>query len=138
MGDRISIQFQTGHERSVTLFSHWGGETMPRYVRQFDAEVLKKCKGDSYPLDRMEPNTVMVAFIAWLFRGAENDEVPTHDYYLGKDRSDGDNGDNGNYVYTCALDKGIIARTHETEDWATHVWTAKDAPDVLKEHKEER
>ena len=136
MGDRISIQFQTGHERSVTLFSHWGGETMPRYVRQFDAEVLKKCKGDSYPLDRMEPNTVMVAFLAWLVRGPENDEVPTHDYYLGKDRSDGDNSDNGNYVYTCALDKGIIARAHETEDWATHVWTAEDAPEAMETRRE--
>jgi hypothetical protein len=136
MGDRISIQFQTGQERSVTLFSHWGGETMPRYVRQFDAEVLKKCRGDSYPLDRMEPNTVMVAFIAWLFRGAEKDEVPTHGYYLGVTRSDGDNSDNGNYVYTCALDKGIIARAHETEDWTTHVWTAEDTPEAMDTRRE--
>ncbi len=123
MGDRISIQFELNacdnegkpcKERSVAFFDHWGGEDMVQNVHDFNEEVLLKrianCN-DRYGgelLDRMEPRTVMVAFIAWLFRGPEADSIPIHSFYLGVDANDGDNSDNGNVVFVLEPGRGIV------------------------------
>ena len=102
MGDRISISFVFDSEdESVTLFSHWGGRRVLSLVRHFLMELEKSCPPDTFdPLQRREPNTVMVDFIGWL---ATNEKltplISSHDhYYLGKTDEDGDNSDNGHWV----------------------------------------
>lgn len=97
MGDRISIQFKTGNQRSVVLFSQWGGqaflEEAKKYARSLREEA--RSRGGRGPLYRLEPNTVMVDFIRRLTR--EEARV-TSDLYLGATLMDGDNYDNGNHV----------------------------------------
>ena len=111
MGDRISISFRKTEnfpvdkpwvKESVALFSHWGGTGVLGLVREY-AIGLKKwqeehTKGVSYPLNRSEPDTVMIDFIRWLCNKEQLDRV-TSDYYLGKDHYDGDNGDNGGHIF---------------------------------------
>lgn len=41
MGARISIQFEKENEKSVVLFSHWGGEEFAEQAEQY-AEDLKE------------------------------------------------------------------------------------------------
>ena len=104
MGDRISISFVFDkQDESVTLFSHWGGREFLLKVREYIESLDRKCPLESMqPLQRREPSTVMVDFIAWL--ASENQEsiiplTPSLDhYYLGKDDEDGDNSDNGHWV----------------------------------------
>ena len=93
MGDRISIQFVNGSEKSVVLFSHWGGigfrDSAIRYV-----ETLPK-GSQTTPLDRREPETVMVDFIRFI---TKNEEKVDSDLYLGFNETDGDNSDNGHHL----------------------------------------
>ena len=105
MGDRVSISFANaaGADESVTLFNHWGGEEFIEVVKDFLDELAKHLKKDGKftdydPLDRLESQTVMLNFI--LFLGRTNTaKYLTHSYYLGKDRNDGDNSDNGHYLF---------------------------------------
>jgi hypothetical protein len=102
MGDRISISFvkdvmEEYQEESVALFSHWDGLDFLTNVKEYLTQ-LKEIIGDKKimePLDRLEPNTVMVDFIRWNFKSKN---VIKSNYYLGRDRNDGDNSDNGHYV----------------------------------------
>ena len=97
MGDRISIQFVKGDDKSVVLFSHWGGQSFYNeamsYVRKLKAENKENRQG--WPIDRREPETVMVDFIRHITQGMDRVK---HDYYLGVDESDGDNSDNGHFI----------------------------------------
>lgn len=97
MGDRVSIQFKNGDETSVALFSHWGGQDFPRQALEF-AKLLKievmENKGGN-PLDRLEPDTVMVDFIRYITIPLKRVES---NLYLGKDENCGDNSDNGNFI----------------------------------------
>lgn len=99
MGDRISVSFANGGDESVALFSHWDGEAMVTiamdYLRSLNGYLKGKLEMD--PLDRLEPNTVMVDFIRYLTKNF-NGRV-THNYYLGKDSNDGDNSDNGHVLF---------------------------------------
>jgi hypothetical protein len=98
MGDRISISFANGKDESVALFSHWGGMSFLEKARQYVVELKKTLeKRDSgivNPIDRLEPDTVMVDFIRHITKGKELIES---DLYLGKDENCGDNSDNGHY-----------------------------------------
>lgn len=102
MGDRISVAFtgSSGRE-SVAFFSHWGGmcvvEGVEEYVR---TRLIPNQNGQMYPLDRGEPETVMLDFVSWATKG----EVVKHNFYLGRDGDDGDNSDNGHWVFD--LDNG--------------------------------
>ena len=60
-------------------------------AQDFVAKLKEKAKekGKVWPLYRLEPNYVMVEFIASLGEGTG--------YYLGRDRDDGDNSDNGHH-----------------------------------------
>jgi len=40
IGDRISIQFENGKEKSVVFFSHWGGVEFLKEVEKY-VKVLK-------------------------------------------------------------------------------------------------
>lgn len=99
MGDRISISFIRGKEKSVVLFSHWDGESFKTaaedYVRRLKLEIdapSSPLRGG--PLGRLEPNTVMVDFIRDFTEGKGRVDG---NYYLGATEDDGDDSDNGHY-----------------------------------------
>jgi len=92
MGARISVAFKKGEEKSVTLFSHWGGEEFASEADRYVTELKSERKGVLNPLDRLEPNTVMVDFIRHITKGQDRVES---NLYLGKDENDGDNSDYG-------------------------------------------
>ena len=104
MGDRISISFVfDGQDESVTLFSHWGGRRLLNLVRQYLKALDNFCPPAEYdPLQRREPNTIMVDFIVWLASEAIEELtplMPSHNHcYLGKTDQEGDNSDNGHWV----------------------------------------
>ena len=115
MGDRISINFVNGAWKSPALFSHWQGTSLlddvETYLNELWEEIDAMEHPNSEPLDRLEPGTVMVDFIRWMAERelTVKDELKfslvsgshfkrhriTHNFYLGKDEEDGDNGDNG-------------------------------------------
>ena len=99
MGNRISIQFQHGSDKSVVLFSHWQGEDLLEnakdYVKALKDEINTSGKGISNPIDRLEPATVIVDFIRHITKGEERIKS---DLYLAKDESEGDNSDNGHHI----------------------------------------
>jgi hypothetical protein len=110
MGDRVSISFMNEidyihdkrREESVPLFNHWGGSDFPKYaldwVKKLKREVNEKKEDNiSTPYTRLEPQRVMVLFIA--------EERITHSIYLGKDKNDGDNSDNGHFVIDINCEK---------------------------------
>ena len=120
MGDRISIQFKNGEEKSVVLFNHWGGMEflgwVKRYLRETRAALKSSRTGGCFPLGRFEPGTVMVDFISWYTAKEKADEKKrlkkgypfasdlrakhiVSNLYLGADEDDGDNSDNGHHVF---------------------------------------
>ena len=71
MGDRISIQFINGKEKSVVLFSHWQGKGLLQMTKTYLSGLKADMKATGHdnptlPLTRYEPNTVMLDFIVWL------------------------------------------------------------------------
>ncbi len=117
MGDRVSIAFvnesNTYQPTSVALFDHWGGEELPaeakRYAEELIAEITAKGDTISQPLDRLEPNTVMLDFIRWLGSEGAFDGRVWSRFYLGKDENDGDNSDNGHFEIVVTTD-GVTVR----------------------------
>ncbi len=122
MGDRVSISFVNDvdyindkvREESVPLFNHWGGKEFPQYalnwVKKLKREVNENKEKISTPYTRLEPQRVMVLFIADLqkdkrFADYTNEERITHSIYLGKDKNDGDNSDNGHFVIDINCEK---------------------------------
>ena len=102
MGDRVSIQFIKGNgdylNESPVLFSHWGGMDFVRLAKEYVLELkeeAEKKKGMTYPLYRLEPQTVLVDFIRMLTKGQKRVES---NFYLGVSSQDGDNSDNGHWV----------------------------------------
>lgn len=107
MGDRVSISFvkksafpevHGEYSESVALFSHWDGMGFVLRAQNYIRENLRvlqtiRKKGMMYPIDRGEPETVILDFISTFLAG----ERVSHNYYLGKDGDDGDNSDNGHY-----------------------------------------
>lgn len=104
MGDRVSISFaltekypngKTNRSESVVLFNHWGGMGFVAEAKRYAKNLEKEMKGKGcYPLERLEPNTVMVDFIRHYFGGS----TVMSNLYLGKDELDGDNSDNGHHT----------------------------------------
>jgi hypothetical protein len=95
MGDRVSISFKTGKEESVVLFNHWGGKEFASEALDYAQDLMDIRTGEVEPLDRFEPNTVMVDFIRHITKTMARVESSL---YLGKDQNDGDNSDNGHFV----------------------------------------
>lgn len=97
MGDRISVAFSNGTDKSVVLFSHWGGMAFAMAANEYAENLFKRHNGESQmlPIDRWEPNTVMVDFIRYITK--DLDEVSSN-LYLGATDSDGDDSDNGHFV----------------------------------------
>ena len=96
MGDRVSIQFKNGEEKSVVLFSHWDGMDIVRYAKKYVKELRKEI-GDSEfsPLDRLEPRIVMVDFIREI---TNKKQRVRNNYYLVVNEFQGDNSDNGHFI----------------------------------------
>jgi len=96
MGDRISISFKNGTEESVVLFNHWEGIYFKKNIENYYKELKKDINGQTMPLDRLEPNTVMIDFIRWLTKDEKRIESSI---YLGADEFAGDNSDNGHWTF---------------------------------------
>ena len=94
MGDRISIQFVNGDMKSVVLFSHWGGKGFLTEAKRYAKDLKSKKSGCVMPLDRLEPQTVMVDFVRHITKDMDRVES---DLYFGFDEGDGDNSDNGHH-----------------------------------------
>jgi len=95
MGARISVQFSNNGDKSVVLFSHWGGEQFVKIAKQYIKDLKAERVGSFNPLDRFEPNTVMVDFIRFLTTKMRRVEG---DLYLGIDGNAGDNSDYGHHI----------------------------------------
>lgn len=78
MGDRASVSFAKNGRESVTLFSHLGRK-----------------RSGGMPLDRLDPETVIVDFIRHMTHHMDRVES---NYYLGRTADDGDNSNNGHKV----------------------------------------
>ena len=100
MGDRISIQFKNGDQTSVVLFSHWGGQSFLKETNEYAEKLKSENKNNSIlnPIDHLEPKTVIVDFIRHFTKDMGSDERIKSNIYLGKDKNDGDNSDNGHYI----------------------------------------
>jgi len=107
MGDTISIRFVNDNDKSVVLFSHWDGQCFlkeaKKYAKELRIEMGFMCNKNAGPLERLEPQTVMVDFI----RHLTLDGTRAYDLYLGVDENDGDNSDNGHYDIDLATSKAI-------------------------------
>lgn len=118
MGDRISFSFVNGTEESVAFFSHWRGESLLESVREYLKQLKKTLKKRNTPhmspIDRLEPNTVMVDFIRWY---TKDDEIIDGDLYLGKDENEGDNSDNGHHQFDLILE----VKNGDKTTWHDHI-----------------
>jgi hypothetical protein len=95
MGDRISISFKDEQEESIVLFDHWAGTEIKKKVEQFIKELNQKyAKNHRDRYTRREASSIMPLFIAWYF-----DKTGGESVYLGATSKDGDNSDNGHYIY---------------------------------------
>ena len=122
MGDRISISFthtynddqhivvggkdNTFKSESAILSSHWQGIRLVEMALDFVETLQKKLqeeKCDEFnPLDRLEPDNVMINFIRMIPHESDYDKLSKYgmissDFRIVKDESDTDNSDNGHY-----------------------------------------
>ena len=126
MGDRVSISFKDhDDDESIAIFHHWGGTDFPKvaleWFKAFKKDVNLTAKENfSDPTTRFEARNIMAQFISWLGKNNHyrecigfdknengksvydkplyNEDQISHSLYLGKDKNDGDNSDNGHYV----------------------------------------
>jgi len=107
MGNRISVRFVNGDGfyKSATLFSHWDGKRLLEKVQIYLDDLYSELKGSTYPLNRKEPETVMIDFIRWL---TKTEERIYGNYYIAPTPNDGGNSDNGHYDIVLYQDKYII------------------------------
>lgn len=96
MGDRVSIQFEKNGEKSVVLFHHWGGMGFVDYAKKYARHLIRHVgEREVMPLERLEPNTVMVDFIREI---TKDEERIQSSLYLGATPQDGDHSDNGHHI----------------------------------------
>ncbi len=108
MSDSISISFRNGDEESIYLFHRQDGEDFLDRAQEYINNLPPDEEG-GWPLDRREPQFVMVDFIRIETEG----KGPVTYHYVGKDSSEGDNWNNGHFVIDCSL--GGEARILEGE-----------------------
>ena len=104
MGDRVSIQFKDSHGVSPVLFSHWGGKGFVKDVKAYLKTLNTSIS--TAPLNRLEHGTVMMDFIRHITKDMS---IVDSDYYLELTVNDGDNSDNGHYIFD--LDSGKVKHT---------------------------
>lgn len=71
MGDRIAVRFRTGDKVSPWLYSHWAGKALIDEAQRFADEALSRrtengtiAPKSRMPADRLEPDVLMVSFVA--------------------------------------------------------------------------
>lgn len=123
MGERISIQFVKSQliegvdiipqnpdpewrykpRMSVVFFDHWGGpdnllEDAFRFIQELNAEAETEEHYGTWPLDRREPEVLLVEFIRWraILHGYIDQRLRSS-WYLGATPNDGDNSDWGHH-----------------------------------------
>jgi hypothetical protein len=102
MGDRISISFKDDQEESIVFFEHHAGLRLKKGVEAFIKEIDKKYeKNDHDPYSRREASAIMPVFIAWY----ANKNGIDYNVYLGATKDDGDNSDNGHFVFDLVTGK---------------------------------
>lgn len=98
MSDRVSTSFINDGKysylgESVVYFTHgreWLRMALGSYCKQLSQHLKDRGNVETLPLDRLEPQTVMIDFIMWLGQQCYTDKrLPAPDY-LGKDRKDGE------------------------------------------------
>ena len=96
MGDRVSIQFVNGNQKSAVLFGHWAGMDLVNRAKEFVKSFSFGFPGSgcSTPLTRREPGLALVNFVLWYFDGGFQDSG----YYIVPTERDGDNSDNGHFL----------------------------------------
>jgi len=121
MGDRASVKFKNDNEESVILCAHWGGtdfhDLAKDYTEELISDIKKRERPDFEPLFRMEPSIVMVDFIRWLMRQdycVSKGRVESS-LYLGKERNEVDDSDNGCLVVNLHKIKSKPTRAYEVE-----------------------
>ena len=128
MGDRVSISFRDSDgEESPALFHHWGGTNFPEsalaWFKAFKGKAEAESKARwSTPINRLEARIMLAQFLSFLgkekaerniktlvYNDGDNptsgvkevlydDDVLSQSIYMGADKNDGDNSDNGHYV----------------------------------------
>ena len=96
MGARASVSFRDENNKSIVVFSHWGGEEFHQkakdYVRKLKEDIKIGKVNKSYPLGRLEADRVVIDFIREITKDMDRVES---DLYLGKTEEDGDDSDYG-------------------------------------------
>jgi len=132
MGDRISIQFEKNRDLSGVLFSHWDGlslkERAEAYINVLVTKSILKFqeKGKhsrTYPLDRLEPETVMVSFISEII--GQGDRIESN-YYIPDTADNGDNSDSSHHIID-------IKKIEDTLWDAYNIGVEKKGQQILKE-----
>jgi len=132
MGNRISIQFEKNGDLSGVLFSHWDGlslkERAEAYINVLVTNKILKFqeKGEHsgvYPLDRLEPETVMASFISEII--GQGDRIEGN-YYIPDTADNGDNSDNGHHTID-------IKKIEDTLWNAYNIGVEKKGQQILKE-----
>jgi len=102
MGDRISISFKDEQEESIVFFEHHAGLSLKKDVEKFIKEIDEIHPKDEHdPITRREASCVMPIFIAWY----AGEHGINYSVYLGATQNDGDNSDNGHFVFDLVTGK---------------------------------
>ena len=104
MGDRVSVQYgkhwPDGKEwLSAVLCHHWGGPQFPESAKRFASGTQGPGNGVSTPLNRRDPDALMVHLISHLIA-----EESPRSMRLVPTKNDCDNSDNGHFIIW--LDEG--------------------------------
>jgi len=128
MGDRVSISFKDSDDgESPALFHHWGGTDFPKnalaWFKAFKSKSEAESKANwSTPISRLEARIMLAQFLSYLgkekverqvkklvYNDGDNltsgvkevlydEDVLSDSIYMGVDKNDGDNSDNGHYI----------------------------------------
>ena len=127
MSESVSIQFKKGNEISVALFSQDDGPELVEEAQRYAKRLMAACGNSACsPLERFQPNTVMVDFIRYLMK-EQNIVLVESNYYLGQDETCGYNSDHGNHI----IDFDAIVLPQE---WfsTTRIFALSEAGRILK------
>jgi len=92
--------------KSAILSSHWDGMSIVNHAKTYVKSLAKTRKNKACsPLDRMEPDVVMVEFLRWYLdkRGYNKDNPVDGNYRLACNLNTVDNSNQGHHEILCDL-----------------------------------
>lgn len=94
MGDRASVSFSCNGKESIILNSHWGGREFQDAAAEHGKRLVERAakKKGVMPIDRLEPDVVMVDFIRELTKDMD---IVDGDYRVARSVDEVDNSDHG-------------------------------------------